>query len=162
MANGPIPLSTEELRILVGNPQVQIVDVRPIDAYNGWRLRDEVRGGHVRGARTLPARWSAYLDWIEIVRAKGIAPDQTLVAYGYDREETECVAGLFLRAGWEQVRVYHDFAGEWCADDRLPMDPPGPSEISCSGTPTCTCSPPAAASPQTAPSSACPDGTPRS
>jgi 3-mercaptopyruvate sulfurtransferase SseA len=89
MANGPIPLSTEELRILVGNPQVQIVDVRPIDAYNGWRLRDEVRGGHVRGARTLPARWSAYLDWIEIVRAKGIAPDQTLVAYGYDREETE-------------------------------------------------------------------------
>jgi hypothetical protein len=29
-------------------------------------------------------------------------------------------------------------------------------------TPICTCSPPAAASPQTTPSSACPDGTPRS
>jgi 3-mercaptopyruvate sulfurtransferase SseA len=122
MADRPTPLSTQELRSLVGDPRVQIIDVRPIDAYNGWRLRDEVRGGHVAGARTLPARWSAYVEWIEIVRAKGIRPDHALVVYGYDRGETERVAGLFVRAGWERVRVYHDFVDAWCADHRLPMD----------------------------------------
>jgi len=122
MTNRPTAVSTQELRALVGDPRVQIIDVRPIDAYNGWRLRDEARGGHVGGARTLPAKWSSYLEWLEIVRAKGIRPDHTLAVYGYDREETERVAALFVRAGWERVRAYHDFVDAWSAEPRLPMD----------------------------------------
>jgi len=122
MTDRPTRISTEELLGRLDDPGVQIVDVRPIDAYNGWRLRGEPRGGHVRGARALPRKWTGYLEWIEIVQAKGIEPARPLVIYGYEESEADEVGGLFARAGYEDVRVYPDFVGEWCADERLPMD----------------------------------------
>ncbi len=122
MAGGSTPLATRELKSLLDDGNTQIVDVRPIDAYNGWRLRGEDRGGHVAGARTLPAKWSGYLDWIEIVRSKGIMPDRPVVVYGYDDEATESVAELFRSAGYDDVRAYHAFIDEWAADPALPMD----------------------------------------
>src|SRR5690606_3634133 len=99
----------------------QLVDVRPIDAYNGWRLQGEARGGHIAGARTLPHKWTGYIDWIEIVRAKGLRPEDPVVVYGYDREAEQEVAGLFRRAGCGDVRVYQHFVDEWSSDARLPM-----------------------------------------
>ena len=107
---------------LVERGHTQIVDVRPIDAYNGWRLHGEPRGGHIAGARALPFKWSAYLDWIEIVRRKGIRPEARVVAYGHDAEQSDAVAGLFQRAGYDDVHVYHGFVEEWCADEKLPME----------------------------------------
>jgi molybdopterin synthase sulfurtransferase len=115
-------LTTEEVRELAGRGDVHLVDCRPIDAYNGWRLRGEARGGHIAGARTLPARWGGYLDWIEIVRSKGIVPDRPVVVYGYDEETTDSVAALFRSAGYGDVRAYHAFVDEWAADPGLPMD----------------------------------------
>jgi thiosulfate/3-mercaptopyruvate sulfurtransferase len=115
-------LSTEDLRERLDDPQLQLVDVRPIDAYNGWRLRAEARGGHIPGARTLPFKWHGYLDWIEIVRAKGIRPERPLVVYGYDVGEAERVARTFSRAGYRNVGVYPGFTAEWCAHERLPME----------------------------------------
>lgn len=122
MANRPDRITTRKLRDRLNDADTKLVDVRPIDAYNGWRLRDEARGGHIQGARTLPFKWSEYLEWVEIVRDKGIAPDHSVIVYGYDGEKTERAADLFLEAGHERVQVYHDFIGEWCADDSLPMD----------------------------------------
>lgn len=118
----PQRLTTHGLRALLDDVSIQLIDVRPIDAYNGWRLRGEARGGHITGARTLPFTWSGYLDWMEIVRAKGIVPGQTVVVYGYDDAETEQVARLFQRSGHGDVRVYHEFMGEWCEADALPME----------------------------------------
>jgi len=115
-------LSTAALRDRLTDAATHIVDVRPIEAYNGWRLRGEPRGGHVGGARTLPFKWSAYLDWIEIVRSKGIEPGDAVIVYGYDPADTEQVAGLFRQAGHERVDVYHHFVEEWCADESLPME----------------------------------------
>jgi 3-mercaptopyruvate sulfurtransferase SseA len=122
VSDRPPRISTPEVLRRVKNPGTQLIDVRPIDAYNGWRLRGEARGGHISGARTLPVKWTDYLDWIEIVRAKGILPEREVVVYGYDAEPAERVAGLFGRAGYDRVRVYHDFAGEWCTNEALPMD----------------------------------------
>lgn len=122
MPEPPDRINTEELQSELRDPDLQLVDVRPIDAYNGWRLRDEARGGHVRGARTLPAKWAGYLDWIEIVRAKGIRPEHDVVVYGYDGEESREVAERFERAGYGTPRVYHGFVDEWAAEDGLPMD----------------------------------------
>ena len=122
MADATTRVSTDELRGLLDDPRLQLVDVRPIDAYNGWRLRGEARGGHIGGARTLPAKWADYVDWIEIVRAKGIDPGRPLVVYGYDSEDTGRVAELFGRAGYGDVRTYHEFVDGWCADATLPMD----------------------------------------
>jgi thiosulfate/3-mercaptopyruvate sulfurtransferase len=114
-------LTTQDVIGRLRSGDVTSVDVRSVDAYNGWRLRGEARGGHIAGARSLPAKWSDYIDWIEIVRSKGIAPRDSLVLYGYESEKTESVARLFLRAGYRNVGVYHAFAEEWSANAELPM-----------------------------------------
>lgn len=67
-----IEISTREVVTLLGNPTVHIIDVRPVDAFNGWKLAGEKRGGHIPGARSLPLKWFNYIDWIEIVRNKEI------------------------------------------------------------------------------------------
>jgi len=115
-------ISTDELLNKLENPDFQLIDVRPIEAYNGWKLKNEIRGGHIKGARSLPFKWLNYIDWIEIVRAKEIMPYHSLVVYGYDRTETEKVAHQFLKAGYTDVKVYHNFIDEWSANNRLPMD----------------------------------------
>ena len=51
MEREPTRLSTEELKAMVAAGDAQVVDVRPVGAYNGWRMRDEARGGHIAGAR---------------------------------------------------------------------------------------------------------------
>ena len=114
--------STEELVDKIENPDVKLIDVRPIEAYNGWRLKNEIRGGHIKGARSLPFKWLNYIDWIEIVRVKEIMPRHSLIIYGYDKFETKKVANQFIRAGYDDVRIYHNFIDEWSANNKLPID----------------------------------------
>ncbi|UCE41799.1 MAG: sulfurtransferase [Candidatus Aminicenantes bacterium] len=121
MHSRPSQISTEELYEQSGKPGFQLIDIRSVDAYNGWRLRNEARGGHIEGAKSLPFKWTDYIDWIEIVRSKNILPDDSLVLYGYDNSETTKVAHLFNRAGYEDVRTYHSFVDEWAANDKHPM-----------------------------------------
>jgi 3-mercaptopyruvate sulfurtransferase SseA len=116
------PLSTRDLLDLVEGRESQLIDVRPIDAYNGWRLRGEPRGGHIAGARALPYKWSTYIDWIEVVRSKGIRPEAPVVVYGYEEEQTESVADLFRAAGYDETGSYHAFVEDWSGDPELPMD----------------------------------------
>ena len=47
------PVSTAELQLLLDNANSAIIDIRPVEAYNGWRLGNESRGGHIRRARSL-------------------------------------------------------------------------------------------------------------
>jgi len=68
-------LSTKELLSFIENKNGIIIDIRPVDAYNGWTLKNEKRGGHIKGAKSLPLKWTKYIDWIEIVRSKNILPD---------------------------------------------------------------------------------------
>jgi molybdopterin synthase sulfurtransferase len=116
------PLATADLLGILEERTAQLVDVRPIDAYNGWRLGGEARGGHITGARALPFKWAAYIDWIDTVRAKGLRPDEPVVLYGYEEEQTAEVARLFRAAGYGDVRTYHAFLDEWCTDPALPMN----------------------------------------
>ncbi len=104
----------EEKRRSLG---VQLIDVRPADAYNGWRLQNEQRGGHIPGARSLPLKWASYIDWIEIIRNKNITPDQHIIVYGYQPEDSMHVAKRFVKAGYGRVSVYNDFSEEWVPDD---------------------------------------------
>ena len=46
-----------ELSERLADPDLRIVDARPLAAYNGWRLRGEARGGHIPGAAALPSEW---------------------------------------------------------------------------------------------------------
>ncbi len=114
-------LSTSELLELLNDSNVSIIDVRPVDAYNGWKLNNEKRGGHIKGARSLPFKWTNYIDWIEVVRSKNISPEHKIVIYSYSDEDSEKVAGLFSQAGYENVTVFSSFM-EWAENDGLPME----------------------------------------
>lgn len=115
-------ISTEQLQNAVENLEGTIIDIRSIDAYNGWRLQNEKRGGHVKGAKSLPLKWSQYLDWIEIVYDKNIQKDDSLIIYGYEENNSKKIASLFRRAGYKKVSIYPHFINEWSAESSLPME----------------------------------------
>ncbi|MCK4967513.1 MAG: thiosulfate sulfurtransferase, partial [Candidatus Aenigmarchaeota archaeon] len=76
-------ISTQELFNSLNINNIKIIDVRSVNAYNGWQLKNEVRGGHIFGAKSLPMKWSNYIDWIEIVRSKHITPENSIIIYSY-------------------------------------------------------------------------------
>ena len=114
-------LSTSELVKLRTETGAKIIDVRPVDAYNGWRMKNEERGGHIAGAKSLPLKWTNYIDWQEILKTKNILPDQKIVIYGYTSEDSRKVADLLKKAGFDDISVYNNFVDEWAADSELPM-----------------------------------------
>ncbi len=112
---------TSELIKIIENRKTKILDIRSVDAYNGWKLHNEKRGGHIISAKSLPAKWIRYIDWIEIVRNKNIIPEDNIVIYGYTKQEAENVAKRFLRSGYDNVSVYNHFINEWSSNNDLPM-----------------------------------------
>lgn len=117
-----IELSTNELLKHIEKNNSKIVDVRPVDAYNGWKLENELRGGHIKFAKSLPIKWGNYIDWIEVVRLKHILPEHNIVVYGYTAEQSTTVANLFLKAGYSKVFTYNHFINEWAGNLDLPME----------------------------------------
>ncbi len=114
-------ISTLELESLLDDSHTSIIDIRPADAYNGWTLNNEMRGGHIKGARSLPHKWSRYMDWIEVLRSKQILPADHLIIYGYSLDQIEEVAALFQKAGYPNISLYPYFVEEWAGNSNLPM-----------------------------------------
>jgi len=119
MSDKATQITTRELSGKINQPGIHIIDTRSADAYNGWTFQGDKRGGHVKGARSLPAKWLGYLDWIEMVRHKGIDPANEVIVYGDDAER---VAQRFMDSGYAQVGVYNGFYAEWVPDNDLPME----------------------------------------
>ena len=116
-----IEKTTKELKGLLRSENVKIIDIRPVEAFNGWQLQNENRGGHIAGAKSLPAKWLNYIDWIEIVRHKNILPENEIIVYGYSPDESQKVAERFSKSGYKKVAVYNHFTDEWAANPELPM-----------------------------------------
>ncbi|MGQ1890541.1 rhodanese-like domain-containing protein [Thermophagus sp. OGC60D27] len=114
-------ITTKNLSRLFKSKNVRIIDTRPVEAYNGWKLGGEKRRGHIANAKSLPAKWLKYIDWIEIVRHKNIFPGHDIIVYGYSPQETLEVADRFQKSGYAQVSVYHHFVDEWSCHLGLPM-----------------------------------------
>ncbi len=90
-------ITPDELRARLDDPTLTIVDVRPIAAYNGWRLAGEARGGHVPGAKAFPATWLGSVDQPEIARLlaeKGAIQGRDIVVYGDGDTRRACPRGL--------------------------------------------------------------------
>ena len=115
-------ISTSSVLNKMNNPKTIIIDVRPVDAYNGWELKNEKRSGHIPGAKSLPLKWTTYMDWIEMVHHKNIALSDHLIIYGYSVREAETVAEMFLKAGYTNIEIYPGFFEEWMANPELPLD----------------------------------------
>lgn len=118
-------ITTAELHSRLGDPDLTIVDARPLIGYNGWRLDGEDRGGHIPGAVAFPSAWLTSVDDVEISRIlaeKGLIPGREVVVYGAGRDDAEAVAtGLHAR-GVDNVHVHADGFGAWAADPDLPVE----------------------------------------
>jgi molybdopterin synthase sulfurtransferase len=118
-------ISTSELRQLLADPDVIVVDVRPTAAYNGWRLRGEARGGHVPGAVAFPSAWLASLEDAEVQRllqSKGISPSRTLVLYGDGSEDVVPLATRLIELGHDGLRILEPGWRAWAEDEHLPIE----------------------------------------
>ncbi len=123
MSNALKEISTKELKKFAQNQEGAIIDTREIEAYNGWPLQGEARGGHIRGAKNFPRSWGNYkYELPELMKSKGLIPGTPLVLYGYRGEESREMARLFTRAGLEDIQLYTRFLTEWSPNEALPMD----------------------------------------
>jgi thiosulfate/3-mercaptopyruvate sulfurtransferase len=123
-SNSPT-ISTTELRDRLGDPDLTILDARSLTAYNGWRLDDEARGGHIPGAVAFPSAWLTSVDEPEIRRIldeKGVVPGRAVVVYGARGDDAEAVASALAALGIDDVRVYVDGFPTWAAEADLPVD----------------------------------------
>jgi molybdopterin synthase sulfurtransferase len=114
-------IGAREVVSLLGDPFVRIIDVRPVDAYNGWKMDGESRGGHIPGAASIPLKWFNYIDWIEIVRKKEILPEDKILIYACNREDAETASKRFLNSGYSDINIYTRFLPEWTMDRSLPL-----------------------------------------
>jgi thiosulfate/3-mercaptopyruvate sulfurtransferase len=115
-------ISTKQLENIIGSDSYRIVDVRPVDAYNGWVLNGNGRGGHIMGAKTLPVGWTDEVNWDEIVNAKGLIPNHHIVVYGDSIDDAVEVAERFVSSGFREISIYSQFVDEWADSPSLPMD----------------------------------------
>ena len=118
-------IGANDLRRRLGEPTLTIIDVRPLAAYNGWRLRGEPRGGHIPGAVSFPHAWLESVDELEIRRLlleKGAAPGRSIVVYGYGWDDALLLADHLARLGLEDVLTYDGGWLEWADDPGLPIE----------------------------------------
>jgi thiosulfate/3-mercaptopyruvate sulfurtransferase len=118
-------LTTTELQQRLHQPQLTIVDIRPLAAYNGWRLAGEPRGGHVPGAVAFPSAWLGTVDGPEIGRlldAKGITADREILVVGAAAADAAEFAAALGARGIENVHLLDGGAAAWAADDALPLE----------------------------------------
>ena len=94
-------IDADRLHARLDDPRLAIVDVRPIAAFNGWRLGDEARGGHIPGAVAFPAAWFDGIERAEIERLledKRVLGDRDVVVYGRTDAEAVLAAAASSRS----------------------------------------------------------------
>ena len=118
--------STADVAARIGRPDCQIVDVRDSNAFNGWILGREQRGGHIRGAMNLALRWIDEHPQaaLRLVESNGLEKKQVVI-YGNSVDEARRMA-RWLRTEKQlssnQLFIYADGVEAWSRRASLPMD----------------------------------------
>jgi thiosulfate/3-mercaptopyruvate sulfurtransferase len=118
-------ISTKEISARLGSPDFIFLDIRPSAAYNGWKLKDEMRGGHIRGAVSFPLSWTKSLSGPQLkslLFSKGVTPKNKIIVYGYQGDNCSLMAKFLWENGIQDVFIYEAGLQEWAADPSLPMD----------------------------------------
>ena len=123
-------IDTDLLRDLLDDPGTAIVDVRPLAAFNGWRLDGEERGGHIPGAVAFPASWLDAIEEEEVAHLlgeKGLLEARSVVVYGSleaDALEPGGAAGSARTARRPHLqRRVGPLVGRRVTADRAPHEP---------------------------------------
>ncbi len=118
-------IATKELADKLTDPKLVIVDIRPEEAYIGWKFDGEVRGGHIKGAVDFPMAWTSMVsksELKEMLEAKGITKDKTVVVYDGLGDKSKDMVSLLQSMDYENVLNYEDGLVKWAEDKDLPMD----------------------------------------
>ena len=117
-------VSSAELHTRLADPDLTIVDVRPLPAYNGWRLQGESRGGHIPGAVSFPATWLESVDEVEVerlLREKSIVSGREVVLSG-GPQNVAAFRSRLADLGHAGVRVHEGGWADWADDTSLPVE----------------------------------------
>lgn len=125
-ASGITILSTKDLQDKLGKSDWVVVDTRENDAYNGWKLDDVKRGGHIKGATDFSAAWlkvedknkDARLD--EALKVKGITQEKNVVLYDANGKDADEVLNYLSQKGYKNLYKYD--VKKWSEDESLPME----------------------------------------
>ncbi len=121
----PGSIARTELVARLGEPGLLVLDARPLAAFNGWRLADEARGGHIPGAVAFPGSWLATIEPAEVatlLREKGVLDAREVVVYGDESLDAATIAVRLTDLGAADVRVLDEGWAGWAADAQLPVE----------------------------------------
>lgn len=116
---------TDEVLAATGDPTVRIIDVLPLESYEGlFAMYD--RPGHIASAVNEPM---AFIDdggfslksTDEIESGLGGSPDQRAITYCGGGIAASASAFAMVRAGYTDVAIYPGSLEEWTKDPALPM-----------------------------------------
>ena len=88
-------IDTETLLKNISNPDYVLIDTRQDSLYNGFKDKNAIRGGHIKGAIQFTTEW---LDGIaedkfeSFAAGKGITKEKTLVFYDSNPDNLERVS----------------------------------------------------------------------
>jgi molybdopterin synthase sulfurtransferase len=117
-------INTNQLEALLENPEFILLDLRPSAAFNGWKLGQELRGGHIPSAVSFPSKWFEVLprgEFVSWLSSKGITYRKTLILYDYAAANLETVIRIFEEMGFERLYILEDGFEGWVRDELRPI-----------------------------------------
>ncbi|MCC5428632.1 thiosulfate sulfurtransferase [Clostridium botulinum] len=121
-------MKTDELKKNITSKEWVVVDTRSNDAFNGWKLDEVKRGGHIKGATDFSANWLKVEDTEknkekrleEALKNKDITKDKNVVLYDANGKDAEEIAKYLNKKGITKLYKYD--VKEWAEDDKLAME----------------------------------------
>lgn len=118
-------LATEAVAARIDKPGWMLVDVRNSNAFNGWQIGEEVRGGHIPGATNFALDWfGASRGSLAELATKKKLNEFRLILYGTNAEEARQMADWLhdhAKLPAESLFVYEDGFPAWSNDRRRPV-----------------------------------------
>jgi 3-mercaptopyruvate sulfurtransferase SseA len=119
-------ISTADLKENLGKDDWIVIDTRINDAFNGWKLDEVERGGHIKGATDFSANWLKVEDkekdmiLEKALKTKNITADKNVVLYDANGKDAAEVAKYLDQKGIKNIYTYD--IKQWAADDSLAME----------------------------------------
>ena len=119
-------IATKELQDKLSDDSWVVVDTRINDAFNGWKLDEVERGGHIKGAVDFSANWltvdskDKQKTSDKALETKGIEKDKNIVLYDANGKDAKEVANYLSEKGYKNLYTYN--VADWAKDESLPME----------------------------------------
>ena len=119
-------IATKELQDKLSDDSWVVVDTRINDAFNGWKLDEVERGGHIKGAVDFSANWLTVdskdkeKKLYNAILTKCIEKDKNIVLYDANGKDAKEVANYLSEKGYKNLYTYN--VADWAKDESLPME----------------------------------------